>query len=395
MGIFYLGIYYVVGFLLLLVIAALIAWRRPLRRLPVAAWLHLLVPLLFYTLIVVDPRTHIYTILPGGVTVAAAGGVGAWQMIRHRPLRLTFGAAFTLLLLVSGLYAALLFVQTSPERQRTWRENRPAGFPTPFDEPPLYGRFGFPYQAGWRVVPELLPEDGVWYASNEEREVTAWYMARRSRTFCPTEDVFLLARRVQDEVPYDPALLESRHLRHQITVDGRPTLLIYQREPAETVSLTAADGRRLWRTPAEVAPRPPNPEVPLNVAFGSPAGPRARLLGYDLDASRAEPGGEIVVTLYWEAVTPFERNFQSFVHVYDGVRWAQHDGAPACAKRPTSGWAPGEIVADPHIVELPPEIPAGTFPLYAGMYDLLTVERLPVPTHPDNWVLLGEVSIER
>ena len=378
MGIFYNGIYYVAGLLLLSIPALAVAVRRGALRLPAAAWLHLLAPLFFYALVVADPRTHVYTILPGLVVVAAAGAVGLWLLVTQPPARQAMGAGVAAIVLLSAIYSLFMFVQTNPERQRTWAENRPAGFPTPFDEPPLYGRFGFPYQAGWRVAADLLPPAATWYGSNEEEEVTAWYMAQRPRTFCDNEEVFLLARNVQDEVPFDPDHLATLGVERQITVDGRPTLTLYAAQARGDGDTVEAGGRRLWRTPQEVvAPRRTGARE-LQIVFND----QARLLGYDLDAENAVAGGQIVVTLYWEVLAPFERNFQSFVHVYDGTRWAQHDGAPACAQRPTSGWEPGQIIIDPHLIELPAEIPAGSLPLYAGMYDLLTAERLPCARAP-------------
>ena len=106
-----------------------------------------------------------------------------------------------------------------------------------------------------------------------------------------------------------------------------------------------------------------------------------------------EAGGRVTVTLHWQALGPIERNYQVFVHLYDGELWAQHDGAPACAIWPTTRWEPGQIVADPHIVKLPAEMPDGPMPVLVGLYDLLTEDRLPVNGDPDGVLRLVEIDI--
>ena len=43
---------------------------------------------------------------------------------------------------------------------------------------------------------------------------------------------------------------------------------------------------------------------------------------------------------------------------------------------PTTMWAPGEIIADPHPVVLPADLSPGRYRLLVGMYDLETLARL-------------------
>ena len=173
-------------------------------------------------------------------------------------------------------------------------------------------------------------------------------------------------------------------------VNGRPSMVIYGRDAGlPKIELEAAEFDR-WLTPAEARPSRYAGNVPLEVDLGS----QIRLLGYDLETDDARPGGRVTVTLYWQALEPIDRNYQAFVHVYDGRLWAQHDGAPECGVNPTTRWEPGQIVADPHIVELPPDLPAGSIPLLVGMYDLLTEERLPVTGSQDDAVRLDELRVE-
>lgn len=101
------------------------------------------------------------------------------------------------------------------------------------------------------------------------------------------------------------------------------------------------------------------------------------------------------MVLYWEPLVSFERNFQTFVHLYDGMLHAQHDSAPDCAVYPTTHWEPGRVVRDAHIVQLPKDIPTGRpIPLLVGMYDLLSEERLQQTGSNDDTVHLRDVVIE-
>jgi hypothetical protein len=379
MSTFYNSTYYVVGLLGMLAAGFWLCWRQGKHF---AAVLYVAVPLLFYTGIVADPRTHVYTIFPGAAILGAAGAASLWRRLTQPAMQRTAVAVFALFCLVSTVYVILLFVDVNPERQRTWSANRPRFYPTTWQEPPQYGLFGFPHQAGWRVASSLVDE--LPYASNEEQEITNWYMAQAPRTHCEDYGTFLVAANAQDEVPYDAHdLQEELHLQHVVHVNARPSLHIYGRKVTPNVTQHEAGHKTLWRRPGEVAP--PHPTTDLEAGrpvqdisrVGVTLADKVRLLGYELDAAQARPGGRLTVTLYWQALDVFDSNYQVFVHLYDGTLWAQHDGAPECAKVPTTMWEPGEIVRDPHVVELPTDLPTdGEIPILVGMYDLITGRRL-------------------
>jgi len=86
----------------------------------------------------------------------------------------------------------------------------------------------------------------------------------------------------------------------------------------------------------------------------------------------------ITLTLYWEARETPSADYQIFVHVLgagpDPV--AQGDGPPLAGDYPTTTWASGEVVADPHPVALPAGLLPGQYRLLVGMYDLETLARL-------------------
>jgi hypothetical protein len=56
---------------------------------------------------------------------------------------------------------------------------------------------------------------------------------------------------------------------------------------------------------------------------------------------------------------------------------AQGDGPPLKGDYPTSLWAAGETISDPHTVALPDDMPVDQYRLLVGMYRLDTMERLP------------------
>lgn len=121
---------------------------------------------------------------------------------------------------------------------------------------------------------------------------------------------------------------------------------------------------------------------PLDVTFGR----TLRLLGYELGLR----SGEVQVTLFWEALAGVDRNYTVFVHLLDerGEVAAQRDAQPLGGSRPTSGWQPGEILADTY--SLP--APRAAYLLEVGLYDAGTGTRLPVDSGGDR-VVLGEVRV--
>jgi hypothetical protein len=112
---------------------------------------------------------------------------------------------------------------------------------------------------------------------------------------------------------------------------------------------------------------------PMQTAVGARLGAGVTLLGYDL-----APGGA-GVTLYWRAEAPLDTRYTAFVHALDaagGVR-AQVDQVPAGGARPTTGWLPGEVIADAYALPL-----AAARALEVGLYDPATGERLGAVTLP-------------
>jgi hypothetical protein len=116
---------------------------------------------------------------------------------------------------------------------------------------------------------------------------------------------------------------------------------------------------------------------------------KARLLGYQtpLPAVPGAPnqfelklaecihaeaeGCQLKLLFYWQGVSEMEIPYDIFFHLVDagGQIVAQQDGAPGRrGKEPTTGWLPGEVVAHPVELLLPPDLPPGQYSMHLGMY---------------------------
>jgi len=106
-------------------------------------------------------------------------------------------------------------------------------------------------------------------------------------------------------------------------------------------------------------------------------GESMQFLGYDL---QREGSSTMQLTLYWQALARMDRSYTVFTHLVDRDNriWAQHDGLPQGGAAPTTGWLPGEVLADQHTLVLKPGAPAGEYRLLIGLYDATSGQRLPV-----------------
>lgn len=121
------------------------------------------------------------------------------------------------------------------------------------------------------------------------------------------------------------------------------------------------------------------PQVIPPVADRYVMGNEIVLLGYDLPKS-ARPGEELRFTLYWQALARPAYDYTVFVHLLDaaGTIVAQGDAPPMGGNYPTGLWAPPEMLADPHRVILPADLPSGEYYPSIGLYNLADGRRLPV-----------------
>jgi hypothetical protein len=160
---------------------------------------------------------------------------------------------------------------------------------------------------------------------------------------------------------------------------GRP-MLAYEFGDGGELQLFAS------RLRGEITPLPPI----ARLASG------ANLIGYTIERPAWD---QVQVTLYWWAARPPNQSYTVFTQVLDGegALVAGHDSRPANGESPTHTWATDHVYADTHLIELPVDLPPGTYQVVAGMYDF-NLRRL-VATGPDasifedNAVPLGEIEL--
>lgn len=135
----------------------------------------------------------------------------------------------------------------------------------------------------------------------------------------------------------------------------------------------------------------PSDALPLDADFGR----QIRLVGAVTGNDTAHPGDILPLTLYWQAVARPERNYTVFVHLLGQQERviAQRDTAPGLGASPTSSWKPGQAVADPYLIALPPAAYAPDKAVWeVGLYDATNGQRLPMADGRDS-LRFGAVSI--
>ena len=144
---------------------------------------------------------------------------------------------------------------------------------------------------------------------------------------------------------------------------GEYTLLARAGDSAE-----AALGRVTLGEQAHRFAVPPGAQ-PTGARFGADG--EIALAGYSL----AQERDALALTLYWRADRTPAESLKVFVHIAapDERIVAQRDTIPADGSRPTFTWLPGEVIADPYRIPLPP----GRYTLWLGLYNPDTGLRLP------------------
>ena len=135
----------------------------------------------------------------------------------------------------------------------------------------------------------------------------------------------------------------------------------------------------------------PQPQHPADATFGA----AARLVGYDLAATEAQPGGTLALTLHWQALAAPDRAYTVFVHLVDtaGAVWGYGDAEPGSGAFPTPGWLAGEYLADGHTLTVAADAAAGMYQIAVGFYDPASGERLRTADGADQVVLNTSITI--
>jgi len=116
------------------------------------------------------------------------------------------------------------------------------------------------------------------------------------------------------------------------------------------------------------------------VRFGTPSGDQIALAGWSIDQPAPVAGTTVRGRLIWQVERPPTIDYTVFVQLLrDGKLVAQADAQPRAGALPTTAFRPGETVSDSFALRLPSELSPGPAQLIVGLYDVKTLERLPIP----------------
>ncbi len=103
------------------------------------------------------------------------------------------------------------------------------------------------------------------------------------------------------------------------------------------------------------------------------------LIGYDIDSLAPAAGDTVSLSLYWQAQTEMEINYQVFVHLIDvsGRLVTQSDKLNP-GEFPTKRWPLDKYVRDDHQLKLPEGLPPGDYAVSVGMWVQSEGWRLPL-----------------
>jgi hypothetical protein len=167
--------------------------------------------------------------------------------------------------------------------------------------------------------------------------------------------------------------------------------------PTTTCALTLAlnDQSITLQTLPVTAPERVFDWPPAAAPLGERLGDLVTLAAFALEETAVSPGQPLALTLYWQPEQTTPASYTAFVQLLgpDGRPIAQEDRLPGNGRRPTTGWLPGEIIADAYTLLIPADAPPGDYRLITGLYDSRTGERLPLTGRNDDAITLP-VTIE-
>ncbi len=115
--------------------------------------------------------------------------------------------------------------------------------------------------------------------------------------------------------------------------------------------------------------------------------PGAELIGYTLDSpGLTAPNNQLLITLYWRALSPMTHDYNLFLHVLGRNRAlvGSVDTWPGGGLRPTSFWRTGDIYRDTYVIQLDPNAATpSTLWLDVAMWERDPGQPIPI-TGPDS-----------
>jgi 4-amino-4-deoxy-L-arabinose transferase-like glycosyltransferase len=365
-----------------LIVLGGVAWviRRP-ETPPARVWLLGLVwaavPFLFYAIVARKPGTHVHVVSSGLALLAGAGFATVWALLARSSWRIAFGGLVGAGLALVGAYLVPVYLQQSPEVVRADRAlTLPLAWAPP-GGPPKKERFGFPYEVGWKAIGALYADGTLAgsYESNEQPQVSFWYT--RGAWRCSADPrYYVIAENVQDEIETPRRAIASQyHPVGTVTVGGETKLRVFERGPSSGAAPA------VW--PVETfAPRF---DRPLSAPTFDPGvwsrgvfardgqaaplqlGEAIDLLGYQVLAEDARPGGVVRVDLFWLPHLTTDGGYRIDVQLGRDPRIGD-GGGPACDKtRADQEWQAGQPFVQRLSIPISADAPAGPHPLLVSV----------------------------
>ncbi len=123
---------------------------------------------------------------------------------------------------------------------------------------------------------------------------------------------------------------------------------------------------------------PPLSRTRRDVRFGDVL----RLRGYRLERQIVRPGESVALTVYWQAMEKPPQMYAVFNHLrlLDNTSLWHGDSWPQAGLYTTEHWRKNEVVAEAYTIVVPKDAPPGDYPLYTGVYNPFSGDRLPAVT---------------
>jgi hypothetical protein len=132
-------------------------------------------------------------------------------------------------------------------------------------------------------------------------------------------------------------------------------------------------------------PTMPSNSTPVNITFGS------QIVLNEAAVSQTADG--LTLTLEWQTEGGVQRPYTVFNHIIDaqGNLVTQTDGWSVNGQWPPTCWQAGEPVVDQYQINLPPDLPPGSYTLRTGLYDARDGLRLLTQSGAD-FAVTGQIT---
>ncbi|HRO24793.1 MAG TPA: hypothetical protein PLR07_10920, partial [Promineifilum sp.] len=118
----------------------------------------------------------------------------------------------------------------------------------------------------------------------------------------------------------------------------------------------------------------------------------------------ARAGDTIRLLLQWQSLARAEEGYTVFVHLIDADNrpLVTLDYTPLGGSAPTHlwipKWLPGQRYLDPYRLQLPADLPPGTYYIEVGLYEMVSKRRLHMADTEGNLIgdrlILGPIAVE-